>query len=65
MLDSGQPVELVYVKKNGTLARMEHAVSLRYDFFTGLRTVKLLRNGQKRTIRDVCIIGINDFEVFL
>lgn len=65
MLDAGQPVSLSYVKKNGQLIRMENVVSLRYDFYAGTRTVKLLHNGRKLTIHDVCIIGINDFEVFL
>lgn len=65
MLDAGQPVSLVYVKKNGQLMKAENVVSLRYDFYTGMRTVKLLRNGQKRSIHDVCIIGINNLEVFL
>lgn len=65
MLDSGQPVTLTYVKKNGQIMKVENVVSLRYDFYTGIRTIKLLHNGQKRSVHDVCIIGINDFEVFL
>ena len=58
MLDSGQPVSLSYVN-------VDNVVSLRYDFYTGLRTIKLLHNGRKMSIHDVCIIGINEFEVFL
>lgn len=65
MLDRGEPVKLRYVKRNGSVIVMEQTVSLRYDFYKGTRTVKLLRSGEKRTIRDVCIIGINDMEVFL
>ena len=65
MLDKGQPVTLRYVKRNGSVIVMEQTVSLRYDFYKRTRTVKLLRSGEKRTIRDVCIIGINDMEVFL
>lgn len=65
MLDSGQPVTLTYVKKNGQIMAPQNVVSLRYDFYTGMRTIKLLHNGQKRSIHDVCIIGINDLEVFL
>lgn len=65
MLDAGQPVTLTYVKKNGQIMTAKNVVSLRYDFYTGLRTIKMLHNGQKRTIHDVCIIRINDFEVFL
>lgn len=65
MLDTGQPVSITYVKKNGQILKAQNVVSLRYDFYTGMRTIKLLHNGQKKSIHDVCIIGINDFEVFL
>lgn len=65
LLDSGQPVSLVYAKKNGQIMSAKNVVSLRYDFYSGMRTIKMLHNGQKRSIHDVCIIGINDFEVFL
>ncbi len=65
MLDAGRPVSLSYVKKNGRLMHVKNAVSLRYDFYTGMRTIKLLHNGQMRSIHDVCIIAINDFDVFL
>ena len=65
MLDSGQPVTLSYVKKNGQIMTAKNVVSLRYDFYVGMRTIKLLHNGQKKSIHDVCIIGIDDFEVYL
>ncbi len=65
MLEAGQPVALTYVKKNGQVIDLKNVVSLRYDFYTGMRTIKLLHNGRKMSIHDVCIIGINDFEVFL
>ncbi|MGN0238276.1 MAG: hypothetical protein ACI4AK_09385 [Lepagella sp.] len=65
MLDSGEPVTLVYCKQNGAVITAENVVSLRYDFYTGMRTIKFLRNGQIRSIHDCLILGINDFEVFL
>lgn len=65
LLDAGQPVSLVYIKKNGQRMEARNVVSLRYDFYTGLRTIKFLANGLKRTIHDVLIIAINEFEVFL
>lgn len=65
MLDAGQPVRLTYCKRNGQIMTVDNVVSLRYDFYTGMRTIKLLHNGRKLSIHDVCIIGINDFEVFL
>lgn len=65
MMDSGQPFSLTYVKKNGQIFSAKNVVSLRYDFYSGVRTIKMLHNGQKRSIHDVCIIGIDDFDVFL
>ena len=38
---------------------------LRYDFYAGTRNIKLLTSGQIRKIRDCCIFGVNDCEVFL
>lgn len=66
MLEHGQPVDLTVVRlKNGALIRYDNAVSLRYDYYKGTRTIKLLNSGEIRTVHDVCIIGIDDFEVFL
>lgn len=66
MLDSGQPVSITVVRlHNGSLITYENAVSLRYDYYKGTRTIKMLKSGQMRTLHDVCIIGIDDFEVYL
>lgn len=66
ILDSGKPVSLTYCKlKNGSIFTAENVVSLRYDFYTGMRTIKFLRNGQIRSIHDCLITAINDLEVFL
>lgn len=65
MLNVGQPVTLKYVKKDGSLIEMENVVSLRYEYYLGTRTIKLLHNNRKITIHDCCIVGINEFEVFL
>lgn len=66
MLDSGKPVSLTYCKrKDGSIIAARDVVSLRYDFYTGMRTIKILRNGQIRSIHDCLIIGINDLDVFL
>lgn len=66
MLDAGNPVSLKYCKqKDGSIITAENVVSLRYDFYTGMRTIKFLRNGQIRSIHDCLIIGINEFDVFL
>ncbi len=68
ILDKGDPVSLSVVKKNGSILNITKdnpVVSLSYDVYTGLRTVKFLRSGEKRTIRDCMIIAINDYDVFL
>lgn len=68
MMDRGDPFTLVAVKKDGSLLEVSKdnpAVSLSYDFYKGLRTLKFIRSGAKRTIRDSMIIAINDFDVFL
>ena len=38
---------------------------LSYDIYAGTRTIKSMRSGEKRTIHDVQIIALNDFDVFL
>ena len=68
ILDRGDPVTMTISKKDGTLLQITRdnpVVSLSYDVYTGLRTVKFLRSGQKRTIRDCLVLAVNDFEVFL
>ena len=65
MLDSGRQVSLRVVLRDGSVAEMRDVVSLRHDFVKGTRRVKFLRSGQIRLIHDCCIIGINDFEVFM
>lgn len=65
MLDRGDVVNLTVVKRNGTLFPAKEVVSLRYDYYKGTRQIKFIRSGQIRTIHDVCIIGIDDFEVFI
>lgn len=66
MLESGQPVDLTVVKlRDGTLTEYRQAVSLRYDYYKGTRRIKLLSSHQIRTIHDVCIVGINEYEVYL
>lgn len=65
MLDQGKPVTLRYITSKGRLVEAEQVVSLRFDIYGGTRTIKHLRSGEKRTVRDVCIVGINDFEVYI
>ena len=59
------PVELVVFKSDGSLLHYPSVISLKYDFYAGTRTIKFLRSGEIRTVRDVCISKINGLEVFL
>lgn len=68
ILDRGEPVRMSVVKKDGSILDITDdnpAVSLSYDVYTGLRTIKFMRSGARRTIRDCMIIAINDYDVFL
>lgn len=65
MMDRGQTVNLLIVRKNGSLFPANEVVSLRYDYYKGTRHIKFIRSGEIRTIHDICIIGIDDFEVFI
>lgn len=65
ILDRGKPVNLRVVTSKGSIIEAQNVVSLRYDFYGGTRTIKWLLSGEIRTIRDVCIIGLDDFEVYL
>lgn len=65
MMETGKVVNLTVVRKNGTIFQANEVVSLRNDFYKGTRQIKHIRSGQIRTIHDICIIGIDDFEVFI
>ena len=65
ILGRGQPVTLTIVKKNGTVIDIPDTISIRFDTYTGIRTIKNIRSGAKRTIHDVQIIALDDFEVFI
>lgn len=65
MLNSGTQVTLRVVTAKGRVIVCPDAVSLSYDHYKGTRSIKLTRSGQIRTIHDVCIIGIDDFDVYL
>ena len=65
MLNNGQRVNLRVVNLKGQIMEWDDVISLRYDHYKGTRSIKFPRSGQIRTIHDVCIIGIDDFEVFL
>lgn len=65
MLNNGERVSLSVISVKGKVLNFEDVISLSYDRYKGTRSVKFIRSGEIRTIHDVCIIGINDFDVFL
>lgn len=65
MLNSGSRVSLRIITTKGKLMEADDVVSLSYDRYKGTRSIKFMRSGQIRTIHDVCIVAIDDFEVFL
>ena len=65
MLNRGSRCSLRVVTRSGAVKVFDDVVSLRYDHYKGTRSVKFLRSGEIRSIRDVAIIGIDDFEVYL
>ena len=65
MLNQGARVSLRVVTVKGRLLEFADVISLSYDRYKGTRSVKLVRSGEIRTIHDVCIVGIDDFDVFL
>lgn len=65
MLDHGQRVSLRVVTAKGRLKEFPDVISLSFDRYKGTRSIKFVRSGEIRTIHDVCIIGIDDFDVYL
>lgn len=69
MMQRPDAVDLVVWRSSGNnageLIRYDNCISLKYDFYEGSRTIKLLNSNQVRRVRDVCIHSINGLEVFL
>jgi len=65
MLQQPDPVDLQVWSTKGEILTYKNCISLKFDFYSGTRTVKLLDSNQVRKVRDVCIHQINGMEVFL
>lgn len=65
MLDSGKPVTLSIFTKKGELQTYADVIGISSYFRGGTRKIKFLVSGEIRQIRDVCIVEINDEEVYL
>lgn len=56
---------LTVLASDGRVIEIKECVSLKWDFRTGTRTLKLIPSGQIRRIRDTLIIGLNSLTVYL
>ena len=65
MLQAGDPVNISLWTKDGQIQQWNNCTPLRYDFYKGVRRMKLLTSRQIRQVRDVCIFRINGMDVFL
>lgn len=65
MLGNGERVSLRVVSVKGKLMEWNDVIALSFDRYKGTRSIKFLRSGEIRTIHDVCIVGIDDFDVYL
>lgn len=65
ILDSGKPVTLSVFTKKGELQTYADVIGISNHFRGGTRKIKFLASGEIRQIRDVCIVEINDEEVYL
>ena len=65
MMARPDAIDLDVWKSDGSIIQLRNCISLKYNFYAGTRTIKLLTSIQLRTIRDCCIIRINGLEVFM
>lgn len=65
ILNSGDPIDLLVWKSDGSILELRNCISLRYNFYGGWKNVKILSSGECRKIRDALIFRVNDCDVFL
>lgn len=65
MLAAPEPVDIRLWTKSGEIQTYRNCISLRYDFYSGTRQIKLLDSNQIRTVRDVCIFECCGLAVIL
>ena len=53
MLQAGDPVNISLWTKDGQIQHWNNCIPLRYDFYKGVRRMKLLTSRQIRQVRDV------------
>ncbi len=65
ILAAPDPVDLKVWAAVGRILEYRNVVPLHYNFYEGTRTIKLLGSRQYRLIRDVCVLSVNDCEVYM
>ena len=65
ILDSHDTVSICFWTAKGEIESYEQCISLRYDFYKGVRNVKIKPSNEIRKVRDVCVFRVNGMEVFL
>lgn len=55
----------VWEISTGNVLHYDEVVCIKYDFYSGTRTVKFLRSHEIRTIRDICVKQINGYTVYV
>ena len=65
ILQAPEPVDIKLWTKCGEIQVWKNCISLHYDFYAGVRNMKLLTSNQIRKVRDVCIFEINGMEVYM
>lgn len=64
MMEKGE-FSLDFLTAKGECRHIDKAVSLKWDFRTGTRTIKCIPSNQIRRIRDTLITAINDITVYI
>ena len=59
------PFSVDFLTADARCIHIHQAVSLKWDPDTGTRTIKNIKSGQIRRIRDVLILRINDIEIYV
>lgn len=68
ILNSGKSVDLRVLTSKGELREYKQCHSLEWgekQFRGGYRNIKMDASGQIRKIKDILIVGLDDFEVYL
>ncbi|MBD5273424.1 MAG: hypothetical protein HDS36_00960 [Bacteroides sp.] len=65
IMQSPREFSLRFLTAKGEIRDIPRAISLKWDFDTGTRTIKCFPSNQIRRIRDCLILAINDIEIYI